>query len=160
MLNNDRISRIEKIEAELKQLKDEVLADIEVRQKGSIQYYHSGVFFPKAGDFGFNTNGTQIAYVSDQDIPQFRTRKAFNEWVFALRILMKLRAQPGVVPTVFGTPQWTVGYATTEEVGPHLSDKGKFFGGAWNTEEDVAKAIKEVGADRIVRALKILAWIE
>ena len=101
--------------------------------------------------------------------PVFRTKEAAEAFAEAFRVMLELRAQPGVVKWCgSGQRRHTLMVGRGEQVVPYLgcdngtacdADRG-LFAPWYATKADAEAAIKAVGEERIIKAIKTLAWIE
>ena len=131
------------------------------------------VFFPKEDDEFSSINGlghveghetdTDTAY-STSDKASFRTEDDASDHAEAFATLLKLRAQPGVVPMKHGTWQYLVearGDGSRLEVRKRRDagvKQSRCFSPAFETEAQANAAINNIGRDAIIKAMKVLAW--
>lgn len=102
------------------------------------------------------------AYIAHR--PTFRHRENAASYASAFETMIALRAAKGVVPMVHGAWQYLIeGYQEggTLQIRKRRDagvKQSRCFSPVFETEGDAQAAIARVGSDRIIRAMKVLAW--
>lgn len=115
-----------------------------------------------------NTQRGMYGYTTSARYPTaaaaFRTLEAARAYGEAFQVMLELRAQPGVVQYKLGDAQNLILYSSKPNalyVSCIVTDiKFDRFSPSFDNIFDAQEAIKVVGEDRIIKAMKTLAWSE
>ncbi len=160
----DRLTKAETEIAEVKRLLaagDITDNPVFVPREGDTYYDVHQEFRPEC-QWSWRTEKTTGASDGHSRRPHFRSEQAAQAFADAFAVMLALRVQPGVVPLTTEAQaiiQWHQGNLLVSMLSSR-NLKESYVSPCFATREAAEAAMKKVGPERILKAMKTLAWEE